>query len=65
MFEESEAVIQTMLALGNDIPSLPVHDSLIVPKSDADQAQFVLKSILEHRFGVPFVLSVTRKNQII
>ena len=61
MFEESEAVIQAMLALQrNDIPSLPVHDSLIVPKSDADQAQFVLKSILEHRFGVPFALGVTR-----
>ena len=60
MFEESEAVIQTMLALQrNDIPSLPVHDSLIVPKSDADQAQFVLKSIL-NRFGVPFALGVTR-----
>ena len=61
MFEESEAVIQTMLALKrNDIPSIPVHDSLIVPKSDADQAQFVLKSVLEHRFGVPFSLGINR-----
>ena len=66
MFEESEAVIQTMLALQrNDNPSLPVHDSIIAPKSDADQAQFVFKSVLEHWFGVPFVLGVTGSIQII
>ena len=59
MFEESEAVIQTMLALQkSDIPSLPLQDSIIVPKRYADQAQFILEGVLEHRFRVPFTLGI-------
>ena len=60
MFEESEAVIQTMVALQNErIPSLPVHDSIIVPQSQVEQAQFVLQNVLEHRFHVPFALGTS------
>ena len=60
MFEESEAVIETMVALQNEsIPSLPVHDSIIVPQSQVEQAQFVLQHVLEHRFHVPFALGTS------
>ena len=46
MFEESEAVIQTILALQrSDIPSPLVHDSIIVPENDASEAQFVDKCL--------------------
>ena len=58
MFEESEAVIETMVALQNEsIPSLPVHDSLIVPASAVDKATCVLKYTLEQRFNVEFKIS--------
>jgi hypothetical protein len=40
---ESNAVVATMLELAdNDIPSLPVHDSLIIPASAEDLAREVL-----------------------
>jgi hypothetical protein len=44
MFIESEVIISTMLILKRDhgIPSLPVHDSLIVPISKARRAREVL-----------------------
>lgn len=46
-FYESEAVIGTMLELLREgIPSLPVHDSLVVPESAKGKA----KAILERRY---------------
>lgn len=66
IFKESAAVIQTVLALmKSDIPSVPVHDSIIVPKRDAHQAQFVSKGVLEHQFGVPCTLGMNGQNRII
>lgn len=58
MYHESEAMIETMLTLQDmDIVSLPVHDSLIVTEDDALKAKDVMQSVLETRFGVPFVIS--------
>lgn len=60
-FEENEAVIQTILALQRiEITLLPIYYSIFVPKSDASEAQFVLKSVLENRFGVSFKLGIIR-----
>jgi hypothetical protein len=44
MFTESEAIIRTMLILKREhgVPSLPVHDALIVPDLDQKLAQEVL-----------------------
>ena len=58
MYHESKAMIETILTLQNmDIVSLPVHDSLIVTVDDASTAKDVMQSVLETRFGVPFVIS--------
>ncbi len=40
MWIESQAILKTMLDLKRNyqVPSYPVHDSLIVPKSKADRA---------------------------
>ena len=58
MYHESEAMIETMLTLQDmDIVSLPVHDSLIVTVDNASTAKDVMQSVLETRFGVPFVIS--------
>ena len=58
MYHESEAMIETMLTLQDmDIVSLPVHDSLIVTEDAASTAKDVMQSVLETRFGVPFVIS--------
>jgi hypothetical protein len=44
MFRESEAVLRTMLALKDlGIPSLSVHDSLIVPSSEETKAKKLLE----------------------
>jgi hypothetical protein len=49
MWEESEAVISTMLALKRDhgIPSLSVHDSIIVPHTKCDLAANLLSDCYE------------------
>ena len=57
MYQESEALMTTMEALRDlNIVALPVHDSLIVPKSDASVARRVMTETFEVRFGVPFVV---------
>jgi hypothetical protein len=50
MWIESQAVLKTMLDLKRNyqVPSYPVHDSLIVPKSKADRAVMQLRA---HYFG--------------
>ena len=61
MHEESEAVIKTMSTLSSlGIPALPVHDSIIVPKSAAELATNALVETLEGKFGVAFKVSVSR-----
>ena len=47
---ESQAILRTMLDLKRNyqVPSYPVHDSLIVPKSEADRAVAQLRA---HYFG--------------
>lgn len=44
-FKESEIIIKTMLELMNehDVPALPVHDSLIVPKFSCEITKDILK----------------------
>ena len=39
------------------IPSLPVHDSLIVPKSDGKRAHDEMMEVFERRFQVPFIIN--------
>lgn len=53
-FEESECFLSAMLELHetHDVPSLPVHDSLIVQHSDADVASEVLAGAYRKRFDV-------------
>ena len=50
MWIESQAILRTMLDLKRNyqVPSYPVHDSLIVPKSKADRAVAQLRA---HYFG--------------
>jgi hypothetical protein len=50
MWIESQAILKTMLDLKRNyqVPSYPVHDSLIVPKSKADRTVSQLKA---HYFG--------------
>ena len=61
MHEESEAVIETMSTLSSlGIPALPVHDSIIVPKSAAELATNALVETLEGKFGVAFKVSISR-----
>jgi hypothetical protein len=59
MFRESEAIIQTMLALvAVGIPSLPVHDSLIIPASAQDLAVATLTAAYKEVVGVAPVVEV-------
>ena len=45
MYLESEAIVRTMLALiDKGVPSMPVHDSLIVPRSAGHLTAELLKS---------------------
>ena len=50
MWVESQAILKTMLDLKRNyqVPSYPVHDSLIVPKSKVDRA---VGQLSEHYFG--------------
>ena len=59
MFIESEIVVSTMLALiHEDIPVLPVHDSIIVPASKADSASAILTKAFEDKAGIRPTLEV-------
>jgi|GEM_PF-5991290 len=61
MHEESEAVIKTMSILSSlGMPALPVHDSIILPRSAVELATNVLVETLEGKFGVAFKVSVSR-----
>lgn len=60
MYQESEAMIATMESLRSQgIVALPVHDSLIVPKSKKRLAHDVLKKTFENRFSVSFVIKAS------
>ena len=52
-FEESECFLSAMLSLHEEhgVPSLPVHDSLIVRAQDAEVTEEVLKGAYYDRFG--------------
>jgi hypothetical protein len=53
MWLESEAVVSTVILLmRSGVPSLPVHDSLIVPVSAAEMAKDVLSNNYSHVCGV-------------
>lgn len=54
-FNEAEVIIGTVyqLARHHDVPSLPVHDSLIIRKCDEGTARSVLAKLFEDRFDVP------------
>ena len=54
MFIESEVIISTMqeLMLTHQIPSLPVHDCIIVRKSDQDLAMRVLSEHFRKKVGI-------------
>ena len=60
MFIESEIVIGTMLELIEtyNAPSFPVHDSLIVRKSDQDLAMRVLSEQFKDKVGIEPLLKV-------
>jgi hypothetical protein len=53
-FLEAEAVIGTMLLLmrTHGVPSLSMHDGIIVPRSKADLAQSILKQQFRRVIGV-------------
>lgn len=53
-FRESEVVLAAMevLAFEHDVPALPVHDSLIVPRSARDITQEALSQVFRGAFGV-------------
>lgn len=58
MFEESESMLEVMERLqAEGIPSLPVHDSLIVPKSNGKRAHDTMMEVFERRFQVPFIIN--------
>jgi hypothetical protein len=53
MYLESQAIIGTMTALMNeDVPSLPIHDSVIVPASQAPLATVLLSSAFQKVAGI-------------
>jgi hypothetical protein len=54
MYLESEAIIGAMLALTRDhqVPSLPVHDSLIIPASKFKHAKEALIQNFRKQTGV-------------
>ena len=55
MFEESEAMLNTVESLINeDIPAYSVHDSLIVGEKHRDTATKTLTGTFESHFGVAF-----------
>ncbi len=59
MWLESEAIVATMLELMEEgLPSLPVHDSLLVPASKAKMAQEALSPHYRKICGVTPVLKL-------
>jgi hypothetical protein len=61
MFHESQAMLGTMLELmRREVPSLSVHDSLIVRETDGDLAQSLLKQHYERFSGIVPELKVNR-----
>ena len=62
MFHESEVILRTMVALmGRGVPSLPVHDSLILPRSREGEGLSLLASSFEAQCGVRPALEVSRR----
>ena len=61
MYEEAEAMMSTMESLRSmGVVALPVHDSLIVPKSKGPLAMRIMRETFESRLGVDFVVSGLR-----
>ena len=61
MYEEAEAMMSAMESLRSmGVVALPVHDSLIVPKSKGLLAERVMRETFEARFDVGFVVSGLR-----
>ena len=61
MYEEAEAMMSAMESLRSQgVVALPVHDSLIVPKSKGQLAERVMRETFEARFDVGFVVSGLR-----
>ena len=58
-----ESQIMLRLAREHDVPSLPVHDSLIVPSSQAEVSQRVLKEQFQSYTGAIPTLKVKRSTQ--
>jgi hypothetical protein len=61
MFRESRVIISAMLRLARDhnIPSAPVHDSLIVPRSKEEIAERILNEQFIHIVGVKPKLKIS------
>jgi len=53
MFRESEIIVSTMLRLAREhgIPSMSVHDSLIVPLSEVETSKRLLDEQFVHPLG--------------
>ena len=61
MYEEAEAMMSAMESLRSEgAVTLPVHDSLIVPKSKGQLTERVMRETFEARFDVEFVVSGLR-----
>ncbi len=57
---EADAIIMTMhrLSQEHDIPAYPVHDSLIVKRSDVSLVKRIMKELFESGIGFTPVLKV-------
>ena len=62
MYLESQIIVSAMLRLAreHDIPSLPVHDSLIIPSSQVELSQQILKERFQSYTGVVPTLKIKR-----
>ncbi|MDA9133350.1 hypothetical protein N9K58_08815 [Alphaproteobacteria bacterium] len=59
-FEESEVILSTMQKLmKKGIPSYPVHDSIIVPETSAEDAMYCLKECFRDRLCGEVILKVS------
>ena len=57
MFEEAEAMIEVIKTLRDrNVPSLPVHDSLIVPKSTGPLAKETIERVFSDLFKTEFIV---------
>ena len=65
MYRESQIIISTMVRLAreHDVPSLPVHDSLIDPLSAVEVSQRVLKEQFQSYTGAIPTLKVKRSTK--